>query len=74
MALKRATMYARVSTDMQARIGESIPAQIDRLYCWARDNGYIVVQSTSMKGNALTSDRKENRKDAPRGKGAAQAI
>lgn len=59
-APKRAAIYARVSTEMQASEGESIPAQVDRLHRWARENGYIVVAEYIDEGqSARTSDRKE---------------
>lgn len=58
--IKRAAIYARVSTDMQAQEGESIPAQLDRLRRWAAENGYVVVAEYVDEGqSARTADRRE---------------
>lgn len=60
MELKRAALYIRVSTDMQAEEGESIPAQRDRLARWARDNGYVVAgEYVDAGASARAADRPE---------------
>lgn len=58
--LRRAVLYVRVSTDTQAREGESIPAQRARLTDWARENGYVVVGEYVDAGeSARVADRPE---------------
>lgn len=39
----RVGLYARVSTDIQAREGDSIEAQLDALRKYAKDHSYIIV-------------------------------
>lgn len=41
--MKRAAIYARVSSDRQAQEGDSIPAQLDALRKWVKDKHYILV-------------------------------
>lgn len=40
----RVAIYARVSTEDQARSGLSIPTQLDNLRDWAKKNGHVVVK------------------------------
>lgn len=57
---RKAALYIRVSTETQAREGESIPAQRERLRRWAADNGYAVVAEYIDAGeSARVSDRPE---------------
>jgi site-specific DNA recombinase len=58
--LRRAAIYIRVSTDQQAREGESIPAQRQRLRDWAHAHGYQVVAEYCDAGeSARAADRPE---------------
>lgn len=60
MTRRRAAIYIRVSTDQQAREGESIPAQRQRLTDWARAHGYQVVAEYCDAGeSARAADRPE---------------
>lgn len=57
---KRAVLYIRVSTDMQAQEGESLSAQSDRLRKWAKEHGYVVVGEYVDAGeSARVADRRE---------------
>ena len=47
---KRAILYARVSTDEQARSGYSLAQQIDRLRGYAADEGYEVLEEVTDAG------------------------
>ena len=41
--MKKAALYARVSSDRQAQEGDSIPAQLDALRKWAKKNHHQIV-------------------------------
>ena len=41
--MKRVALYMRVSSDLQAREGDSIPAQRDALSAYSKQHGYIIV-------------------------------
>lgn len=59
-ASRRAAIYIRVSTEQQAREGESIPAQRQRLTDWARTQGYQIVAEYCDAGeSARAADRPE---------------
>ena len=47
---KRAVLYARVSTDEQARSGYSLAQQIERLRDYAADKGYEVLEEVTDAG------------------------
>ena len=41
--MKRAAIYARVSSDRQAKEGDSIPAQVDALRKYVADHGFVLA-------------------------------
>ena len=47
---KRAILYARVSTNEQARSGYSLAQQIERLRDYAADEGYEVLEEVTDAG------------------------
>lgn len=58
--MKHAAIYARVSSDRQAREGDSIPAQLDALRKYATENNYAIVGEYVDDGISGTrSDRDE---------------
>lgn len=58
--LKRAALYIRVSTGMQAEEGDSLAAQQNLLNRWAREHGYqVVAEYVDAGGSARTADRRE---------------
>ncbi|SNY19149.1 site-specific DNA recombinase [Orenia metallireducens] len=58
--MKKAVIYARVSSKMQAEDGLSIDAQINQLREYAVDNGYEILNEYVDKGeSAKTADRPE---------------
>lgn len=60
MPIKRAALYVRVSSTIQAQEGDSIPAQLDALRRYASDHGMIVVGEYVDDGVSGTrSDRDE---------------
>jgi site-specific DNA recombinase len=48
--LRRAILYARVSTDEQARSGYSLAQQIEQLQDYAADEGYEVLEEVTDAG------------------------
>ena len=58
--MERAALYMRVSTDKQAKEGDSIPAQKEALERYAREKGYIIVDTYIDDGISGTkADRDE---------------
>jgi site-specific DNA recombinase len=53
--LKRAILYARVSTDEQARSGYSLAQQIEALRAYALREGYEVLEEVSDPGQSGAS-------------------
>ena len=49
---KRAVLYARVSTDEQAKSGYSLTAQLEALRSFAEAEGYEVVEEISDPGES----------------------
>lgn len=61
--MKHAAIYARVSSDRQAREGDSIPAQLDALRKYATEHNYAIVGEYVDDGISGTrSDRDELRR------------
>ncbi len=52
---KRAILYARVSTDEQARTGYSLRQQVERLREWAESEGYEVLEEVTDPGQSGAS-------------------
>src|SRR5829696_4447266 len=52
---KRAILYARVSTDEQARSGYSLRQQLERLRKYAAEEGYEVLEEVTDAGYSGTS-------------------
>ncbi len=52
---ERTILYARVSTDEQARSGYSLRQQIERLREWAKSEGYEVLEEVSDPGQSGAS-------------------
>ena len=52
---KRAILYARVSTDEQARSGYSLAQQIEALRAYAEQEGYQVLEEVSDRGQSGAS-------------------
>jgi site-specific DNA recombinase len=48
--LKRAILYARVSTDEQARTGYSLAQQLETLRGYAADEGYEILEEVTDAG------------------------
>jgi len=49
---KRAVLYARVSTDEQARSGYSLTQQLEALRVYAEAEGYEIVEEISDPGES----------------------
>ncbi len=56
----RVALYARVSTDEQAREGTSLEAQLDKLTDWANREGHIVIGKYIDDGYTGTTDDRPN--------------
>ena len=52
---KREILYARVSTDEQARSGYSLAQQIEALRAYAEQEGYQVLEDVSDRGQSGAS-------------------
>lgn len=57
--MKKAVLYARVSSNEQEKHGFSIPAQVKYLKDYARQNGITIVQEFTESQTAKTSGRVE---------------
>lgn len=61
--MKKALIYARVSTDEQAQEGMSIDTQINRCTRWAVENGYSIVGIYKDEGKSATNMNRASLKD-----------
>lgn len=61
--MKKALIYARVSTEDQAVEGMSIDTQINRCTRWAEENGYSVVGIYKDEGKSATNMNRASLKD-----------
>jgi DNA invertase Pin-like site-specific DNA recombinase len=61
--MKKALIYARVSTDEQAQEGMSIDTQINRCTRWAEENGYAIVGVYKDEGKSATNMNRASLKD-----------
>lgn len=59
MKAKRVALYARVSSDRQAREGDSIPAQIDALNKYAKEHNYQIIGTFIDDGISGTKDDRD---------------
>lgn len=57
--MKRVALYCRVSSDRQAKEGDSIPAQLDALRKYAKENRYDVVGEYVDDGISGTKDKRD---------------
>lgn len=61
--MKKALIYARVSTDEQAQEGMSIDTQINRCTRWAEENDYSIVGIYKDEGKSATNMNRASLKD-----------
>jgi site-specific DNA recombinase len=61
--MKKALIYARVSTDEQAQEGMSIDTQVNRCARWAEENGYAIVGIYKDEGKSATNMNRASLKD-----------
>lgn len=61
--MKKALIYARVSTDEQAQEGMSIDTQINRCTRWADENGYAIVGIYKDEGKSATNMNRASLQD-----------
>ena len=73
--MKKAVIYARVSTDEQAERGTSIQAQLETCHDYAKENGLEVVKEYKEDYTGTTLDRPElNQLKDDMGNGLAIAV
>jgi len=61
--MKKALIYARVSTDEQAQEGMSIDTQINRCTRWAEENGYSIIGVYKDEGKSATNMNRASLKE-----------